>query len=286
MNDITVLIKTMIRPDSVKHLVASILKFYPDITILIADDGIPSSKDVLLNSFPEAHIHYYELPQDSGLSYGRNYILNKVKTPYFLLCDDDFVIDKTLDLDALKAMLEEKQVDILGGYFRNYKIVKSAKDRLIVLAQKILHYELDTNYIGTIEIHNDILTCHYQRKAFPAFTYTDLCHNFFLAKTDKVIGMQGWDETLKLQEHTEFFVRAKLAGVRVGFTNTMSVKHFPEHSKNYSAKRGRDFSKLFMRKHQFKKAYYLFDEHEHNTLEYIDENGEYNVVDLRGREHE
>lgn len=284
--DITVLIKTMIRPKSVIRLVKSITKYYPDIKILIADDGVPSSEEAVMKHFPEENITYYNLPQDSGLSYGRNFLLELVETPYFLLCDDDFAIDKNLHLHELTNLLEEHQLDILGGYFRNYKIVKSFKDRLIVMAQKVLRYELDTNYIGTIQTEKDVLTVNYQRKQFPDFIETDLCHNFFLAKTASIKAMHGWDNELKLQEHTEFFLRAKQAGIKVGFTNKMSVKHFPEHTKDYSAQRGRDFSKLFLQKHDFTKAYSLYDESERNTLEYFDENGEFQTVELRGKTHE
>lgn len=281
-NNITVLIKTMIRPKSLCRLVGSLLKYYPDIKILVADDGEPSSKSELLGKYPNADIEYYDLPKDSGLSYGRNFLLDKVKTPYFLLCDDDFVIDNSFHLDELIQMLEGNKLDILGGYFRNYKIVKSIKDRFIVLAQKILHYELDTNYIGSIENKGSILEVHYIRKDFPEFTKTDICHNFFLAKTDRIKALGGWDNELKLQEHTEFFVRAKAFGIKVGFTNKMSVKHFPEQSKNYSSKRGRDFSALFLKKYGFKEAYYYFDESERNSIEYFDENGTFCSKSMEG----
>lgn len=280
--DITVLIKTMIRPKSVIRLVNSLLKYYPDIKILIADDGKPSSKQQVIENFQNADIEYYELDEDSGLSYGRNFLLEKVKTTYFLLCDDDFEIDQSLKLNELIDMLESNHLDILGGYFRNYKIVKSAKDKIIVLAQKLLHYELNTNYIGRIDNNGDSLSVHYIRKEFPEFTLTDICHNFFLGNTKRIKEMGGWDNDLKLQEHTEFFVRAKTFGLKVGFTNKMSVKHFPEHSKNYSSKRGRDFSQLFLKKYGFKSAYYYFDEKERNSIEYFDNDGNFISKSMEG----
>ena len=124
--NVTVVIKTMLRPKSLERLVASVLKFYPNIQILIGDDGEPSCEEYIMNRFKgKNNIHYYNLPHDSGLSYGRNFLLNKVETEYFLLCDDDFVIDKTLKFDQLIHIIEEKNIDILGGYLKNYKIVKS-----------------------------------------------------------------------------------------------------------------------------------------------------------------
>lgn len=252
MNDVTVIIKTMMRPKSLSKLIYSILKIYPDITILIGDDGNPSSKDYILNKFRfYKNIHYYELPFDSGLSYGRNYLLNKVNTKYFLLCDDDFVIDKKLDLEVLIDILEEKQLDILGGYLRNYKIVRNFKDKLIVLGQKIFHYEIKTNYLGYFETSNNKLNVHYSRFDFPEFTETELCLNFFLAKTSSIKAIKGWDEDLKLQEHTEFFYRAKLNNIKVGFSNKMSVKHFPVQMKEYENNRSRNYTYIFLKKYNF-----------------------------------
>lgn len=251
-NNVTVIIKTMLRPKSLKKLINSILKLYPNITILIGDDGSPSCKEYILNEFENKNnIYYYELPYDSGLSYGRNYLLQKVKTEYFLLCDDDFEIDNTLNLVELINILENKKLDILGGYLRNYKIVRNFKDKIIVLLQKVLKYEIKTNYIGSFETNNDILNVYYNRYEFPNYIDTELCLNFFLAKTSSIKKMNGWDEDLKLQEHTEFFYRAKLNGIKVGFSNQMSVKHFPVQMKNYKNNRLRNYTHIFLKKYNF-----------------------------------
>jgi len=251
-NNVTVIIKTMLRPKSLKKLINSILKLYPNITILIGDDGRPSCKEYILNEFENKNnIYYYELPYDSGLSYGRNYLLQKVKTEYFLLCDDDFEIDNTLNLVELINILENKKLDILGGYLRNYKIVRNFKDKIIVLLQKVLKYEIKTNYIGSFETNNDILNVYYNRYEFPNYIDTELCLNFFLAKTSSIKKMNGWDEDLKLQEHTEFFYRAKLNGIKVGFSNQMSVKHFPVQMKNYKNNRLRNYTHIFLKKYNF-----------------------------------
>lgn len=258
-NNVTIIIKTMLRPKSLTKLIDSILKIYPNITILIGDDGKPSSKDYILNEFKNKNnIYYYNLPYDSGLSYGRNYLLKKVKTKYFLLCDDDFVMDSTLNLEELINILEDKKLDILGGYLRNYKIVRNFKDKIIVLLQKILKYEIKTNYIGRFEANKDILNVYYNRYEFPEYTDTELCLNFFLAKTCSIKKMNGWDEDLKLQEHTEFFYRAKLNGIKVGFSNRMSVKHFPVQMKNYESNRLRNYTYIFLKKYNFSeiRSYY------------------------------
>src|SRR5690606_2978353 len=43
----------------------------------------------------------------------------------------------------------------------------------------------------------------------------DVAHNFFVARTDKVRAMGGWDPQLLVDERLEFFVRARRFGIKV-----------------------------------------------------------------------
>lgn len=47
-----------------------------------------------MKKFGEYNLQYFDLEKDCGLSAGRNFLLNKVQTKYFVLADDDFVFDK------------------------------------------------------------------------------------------------------------------------------------------------------------------------------------------------
>ena len=105
--------------------------------------------------------------------------------------------------------------------------------------------------LGYFETSNNKLNVHYSRFDFPEFTETELCLNFFLAKTSSIKAIKGWDEDLKLQEHTEFFYRAKLNNIKVGFSNKMSVKHFPVQMKEYENNRSRNYTYIFLKKYNF-----------------------------------
>jgi len=255
INEITMIIKTFERPACVSKLVASIYKYYPNAIVRIGDDSEVSCKYDLEKKYANKDLKVYDLPKDCGLSYGRNFLLKKTKTKYFLLLDDDFVFDKKTKILECLQMLIDQDVDILGGYFRNYKIVNKGFDRLIVLAQSLLHYELPTNYIGTLNFDEDarVLSTAYETLRFPEFEMTDIVHNFFLAKTDKVRDENLWDEDLKLQEHTPFFLEAKRKGFKVATTNQLSTRHMPERLKKYSGFRGRDFVQVFMNKYDVEK---------------------------------
>lgn len=251
MDEITMIIKTFERPKCIKRLVESIYAYYPDAIILIGDDSEISCKDELEKKYAEKKLRVFELPKDSGLSYGRNFLLENVETEYFLLLDDDFVFDEKTNIEYCLNMLKEKDLDILGGYFRNYKIVNTWFDKIIVLSQKIFRYEIPTNYIGKLDFDEKTRTLYasYERHRFPEYELTDIVHNFFIGKTKKVLLENPWDNDLKLQEHTPFFLEAKRKGFKVATTNHLSIRHMPERLKKYNGFRGRDYVQVFMNKY-------------------------------------
>lgn len=260
MDEVTIIIKTLDRCDCLINLLDSIFKKYPKIRVLVGDDSEISSKEKILSKFNQYNLQYYNLEKDCGLSAGRNFLLNKIQTRYFVLADDDFVFDQKTNLERAVQILEEKKLDIIGGYIRNYKIVKSNWDRLFVLIQKILKYELPTNYIGTLKMEGNTFYADYTVHSFPEFAETDLVLNFFLAKTERIKEIHGWDPKLKLQEHTEFFYRVKLNNLKVGFTNELSVQHHPVKLKKYSEKRNRNYTNVFMDKYAIDKIVANYDD--------------------------
>lgn len=260
MDEVTIIIKTLDRCDCLINLLDSIFKKYPKIRVLVGDDSEISSKEKILSKFNQYNLQYYNLEKDCGLSAGRNFLLNKIQTKYFVLADDDFVFDQKTNLERTVQILEEKKLDIIGGYIRNYKIVKSNWDKLLVLIQKILKYELPTNYIGTLKMEGNTFYADYTVHSFPEFAETDLVLNFFLAKTERIKEIHGWDPKLKLQEHTEFFYRVKLNNLKVGFTNELSVQHHPVKLKKYSEKRNRNYTNVFMDKYAIDKIVANYDD--------------------------
>lgn len=167
MDEVTIIIKTLDRCDCLINLLDSIFKKYPKIRVLVGDDSEISSKEKILSKFNQYNLQYYNLEKDCGLSAGRNFLLNKIQTKYFVLADDDFVFDQKTNLERAVQILEEKKLDIIGGYIRNYKIVKSNWDKLLVLIQKILKYELPTNYIGTLKMEGNTFYADYTVHSFP-----------------------------------------------------------------------------------------------------------------------
>lgn len=197
-SELTLVIKTFDRPYAIKRLLKSIRRRYPTVPIIVADDG--KRQEALPG------VEHLRLPFDVGLSAGRNRALEKVRTKYFLLLDDDFLFSKRQRLAELVDYMEAfPQVDIAGG-------------RYIDLPLYIEH-EFDKQAIGETST----------MPLLPLGTrlgegvVVDKVQNYFIGRTETVRAL-GWNEIYKLQEHTEFFTRARGKLVTV-YLKSMRVLH-------------------------------------------------------------
>lgn len=135
MKDYEIIIKSFLRMGRLKRLLHSIVEHFPGVTVRIADDSAPGRDPAISQKHREllkptlAHrkqiiefveqfpnIHFYELPFDTGLSAGRNFLVERVETPYFVLMDDDFIVTSNTRLDRLhKVITSSPSVVIVGG---------------------------------------------------------------------------------------------------------------------------------------------------------------------------
>lgn len=185
LKEVTFIIHTFKRPECLKKLQDSIKKFYPDTPMLVYDD----SED------------------DKGLSWGRNYLVSQVKTPYYLLLDDDFVFTPNTKVELLLDRIKDH--DIVGGS--------------LFQDGEIRHYE------GRYELKEGHL------KYIPSTTEPlDFVFNFFLAKRE----VTGWDERLKMAEHTAFFLSNK-GRWKIGYEPQCIITHMPKKEGQYLLYRNR-----------------------------------------------
>lgn len=250
---VTILIKTLEREAHLIQLLHSIKKYGFSGPIIIADDSQIPYGDRILSKFPDLNITYLELPYDTGTAEGRNRMLELVETPYFLLCDDDFVFDRRSRIPLMKKLLEDYQLDILGGVFRQH----NRKSRL---GNYLLRFNRFINRMGWVLPSSQIYEYHaglrieenmISLESIPyrdPVTVCDLTHNFFLARTEKVKSFGGWNPILKGGEHQNFFIQAKLAGLKIGTTRKCGVIHdqWTPNSEAYQAlrKRGNEYQML------------------------------------------
>ena len=129
---ITVAIKTFERPELVNRAVSSLRQFHPTMPVIIADD---SKEPISFNDDP--YTETLHLPFDTGISYGRNRAIERVKTPFYLLMDDDYFFNADCNLEGLVKTLETTDFDIISMRVLNYREKKggTAEVSYILLAQ-------------------------------------------------------------------------------------------------------------------------------------------------------
>lgn len=230
LDDVSILIKTLERERHLKNLLYSIQRLGFKGPILIADDSKISYKDSILDAFPKLNIQYFVLPYDSGTSIGRNLLLQNTRTKYFVLCDDDFIFESRTRVPLMLKYLMKYKLDILGGVFWEYLPVKKWHYRWQKIFKKLLEYNWilppPTFYMyhGNYIIIGD--TCRLEAIAYrDPITACDFTHNFFIAKTESVLSFGGWNPDLKGGEHQNFFIRAKLKGLKIATTTKCGVIH-------------------------------------------------------------
>lgn len=252
LKDITFIIKTFERRYCLARLLRSIRIYYKGAPILIADDSKRSCRLYMsLYAFlTNQRIEVIELPYDCGISYGRNELIKYVKTKYLVLLDDDYELDEKNDFEFSIRLMEEKGIDILGGYWREYPTLDSWRSLSFYCNQRKSGKEDQRNFFGTIKYDEQLkkLSVVAVIKEFPLFTYTDFVHNYFIAKTDSMKEC-SYDNDLKINEHIPFFYKAKLEGLVVAFSNKLSVMHKRIKLKKYGEKRDRRYFQVFMRKY-------------------------------------
>jgi glycosyltransferase involved in cell wall biosynthesis len=178
---LTILIKTFERPQIVRRLVASIRRGYPSLPIIVVDD---SRVPIELPG-----VETIALPFDSGVSAGRQAGLERVRTPFVMVADDDFVFLPSTALAPAIAKLRNPEIDILGGQLID---LPQLRFREPPLGQIFATSAAPLVPIGSAI--DGLLVC-------------DKVANFYIARTER-LRLVGWDAALRRIDHADFFTRA------------------------------------------------------------------------------
>uniref|UniRef100_A0A1A8GZ76 Beta-1,4 N-acetylgalactosaminyltransferase n=1 Tax=Nothobranchius korthausae TaxID=1143690 RepID=A0A1A8GZ76_9TELE len=204
---VTIATKTFLRYEKLQNLIDSIRRYYPTITIVIADD----SENPKAISGP--YIEHYIMPFGKGWFAGRNLAVSQVTTKYVLWVDDDFIFTASTRLEKLVDVLEKTTLDLVGG------AVREATGYTATYRQTI-----------SIELGEEDGDCLHMRRGFhhiiegfPNCVVTDGVINFFLARTDKVQQV-GFDPRLARVAHLEFFIDG-LGSLHVGSCDDVIINH-------------------------------------------------------------
>lgn len=223
---VTIIIKYMsiYRSKQVATLVRSIRMFYPGVKIIVGDDTVNRSPTEIPYSIPvwanDALTKLILLPEDCGLSEGRNILVRTVKTKFFVLLDDDFIMTRYSKLEELLGvLLFNKEVILVGGGLSKGETLKTN-------GQLFESYGLDATLdsfskTATFKASTSPLDSHGCRRVDSTF-------NFFMAETD-AIRKAPWNPKLKINEHEAFFLQIKLLGKHIVECPVVHIYHDNKH---------------------------------------------------------
>ncbi|XP_044142514.1 beta-1,4 N-acetylgalactosaminyltransferase 1 isoform X2 [Bufo gargarizans] len=204
---VTIATKTFLRYDKLQDLIESIRKFYPTVTIIIADDSEKPQK------VEGPFIEHYIMPFGKGWFAGRNLAVSQVTTKYVLWVDDDFLFCPQTKIEKLVDVLEKTSLDLVGGAVREITGYYTTFRQTI----SVVPGDKEGDCLKTIQGYHHVI------EGFPNCVVADGVVNFFLARTDKVLKV-GFDPRLSRIAHLEFFVDG-LGTLHVGSCDDVVVNH-------------------------------------------------------------
>lgn len=223
--NVTLGIKTYVCDDNtqalLQTLVASVRAVYPRIRILLGNDG-PRVVAHVDGVRDDPLVTELRLPIDSGISVGRNAMVNATATEFFALLDDDHLFDvdggdMSLLIDAVEAGF-----DIVGMRVRNLPGIPELEDESILIPRYVANITSVKGRIVTLCVWNENVGPSIIGMKRPL--KVDVLHNAFLARTDTLKKVR-WRDELKVNEHMTYFMDAKDAGLNVGYLPSVFVHH-------------------------------------------------------------
>ncbi|HET6391047.1 hypothetical protein [Hyphomicrobium sp.] len=195
------------------------------------------------------------LPYDFGVSASRNALASLVRTPYFLLCDDDFIFSAITDLACAQIVFNsDPDIAIVGGLLFDLRDGEMISDNHPRSWEKVLYLDKSRRTLTLIPAEIGRPRPIYAGDV-PYFL-VDAVLNFAMMRTSAFhSGRVGWDPQFKITgEHEDFYLNLKTNApdLKVAYCPSMMAYHHHANSHygaDYQHLRGRlDGWRLFSKK--------------------------------------
>ncbi len=230
LSQLTAIVHSFDQPKSLDRLVRGIRKYYPQLRILVAD----GSQQPLRRK----DIDCFRLPSNTGPSAGRNALLARIRTPYFLMLNEHSEFHRDTQIEPLLQLIVEDKLDLAAG-----GLVECKREFWVFVRRRPQPGH------GVFEFAGNQLTLRQgSRTEGDGYFWCDLVPDFFVARSAKVRAMGGWDPELPQGEREEFFVRAHHHGLRVGICPEVTIWRWTERPQGHEQLRPRDLRDLAVAK--------------------------------------
>jgi hypothetical protein len=236
---IAILITTFLRDKLLYKTLQTIVENYTNnCIVLIADQGYTSEEKTREIDYIKSQIpcEYYNIPFDSGLSFGRNFLVKKAEEmniSYCLLSADSIQFTTPYNFNPFIDFLQNNSKAALIGF--ELQNSKCPWEFIIEVTPRGIKCLLPTEYITFT--NQQLLK-------------VDICRNIFLAKTVVLLD-SPYDEELKLAEHELFFIGLKQRGWQCYWSDSLIFDRCsPRPSQEYEQYRKRfgDYLKIAKQK--------------------------------------
>lgn len=213
-------------------------QYYPKIKILVADDSTEEIKIQNKKICEKYLAEYLDLPFDSGLGFGRNRMIEKTSTKYYLTLDDDSLIDSKFNLEKLFNLIEETNLDIIACqrgvnkksskhyYHFFHSVEKTSEERF---GKYIIKY--DQNLLENRKIKNQLNMNLYQ---------AHLINENYLGNTE-ILKRNLYQNEIKIGQHQLHFSKLFLNKISIGYCPDIIIGekvNYPEEYLKYRSRKG------------------------------------------------
>lgn len=211
MREVSIIVTTFERPESLAFCLRSIRRFYPGVEVIVMNNGHLS--ETVEEAALENSAHLVNIPFDSGVSKSRNTGIEFSKKKYTVCCDDDYEFTEMTRLEKFKAVLErDEAVGLVAGDVMSAEVSGPRVSRLVVNEKLKFFYLIP------------LKSPEMREAGGVGYYYADHVPQFFMMRN---VPELRWDEDLKCQyEHIEFSLRVKLEKKwKIAFTSEVSALH-------------------------------------------------------------
>lgn len=218
MKDVTIVITAFDRPDSLKNCVASIRDFYPDVNIIISDNGHvhKNSQETLKKNYG---CEYIQLPYDCGANRARSAGFAASRTEYTMIMEDDMEFTRETQIDKFKIILDKNPwIGLIGG------IVQKGEKKGIIGSELIIDPKNKTFFRNALT-DPPLLNCYTIK-----YYFCDYVRMFFMKRRKMPF---DFEETIYPDgsgSHLSIFLKIKTSGShwKIAFTHEVVVLHHRE----------------------------------------------------------
>lgn len=215
MKNLTAIVVSFLRPQYTIDCIKSLRETYPKINIIVGEQVKDRGTYELEYACKKYKVEYVKLPWDCGVGNSRNLLIQKVKTEFVLIGDDDFLYDKNAKIDKMLKFMLNTNFDLIGGRIIEDNVVKNYQGTI----------EINDKFIRTRPINDNESFSDIELGSDLKYSQVDLTFNFFIIRKQTAL-KYPWDPNIKVAwEHHHFFIILKKAECKIAYSPEPIVKH-------------------------------------------------------------